>query len=241
MFLSRITPTFFAFFVLLFQLNAFAVDRPDASNYLQQIHSKLTLQHGVFSDEYPEQLMTARFLPEEAKVLELGGNIGRNTLVMASILKDPKNLVSLESDPDIVKLLESNRAMNHLDFHIENSALSNIPLIQNGWSTIPSQEVLPGYVRISTISLEDLQKKYNITFDTLVADCEGALYYILLKNQNVLKNINLVIMENDYTDIQHFEYVQRSLRRAGFHLVYNEAGGWAPCDPWFYQVWEKNH
>lgn len=49
---------------------------------MQKIHSKLNLILGNLLEEYPEQLMTAMYLKKNAKVLELGANIGRNTCVI---------------------------------------------------------------------------------------------------------------------------------------------------------------
>lgn len=211
----------------------------DPEKKLKEIHSTLTLIHGSFLEEYPEQLMSATFLPKEAKVLELGGNVGRNSCVIASILKDSKRLVVMESAPESAQLLQENRNINRLKFHIEVSALSRVPLIQNGWNTMPSKEVLPGYFRVNTISFDKLQSKYNIVFDTLVVDCEGALYYILRDDPGILKNIKLIITENDYTKLKHLRYVQALFRKYGFRLAYNQSGGWGSCYNEFYQVWRK--
>jgi hypothetical protein len=87
------------------------------------IHSKLKLNYGSLRDELPEQRMVVRYLTGNEKVLEIGGNIGRNSLVIASILTD-NNFVTLESDVDIAKQLTENRDLNNFKFYIENSALS---------------------------------------------------------------------------------------------------------------------
>ena len=47
-------------------------------------------------------------------------------------------------------------------------------LIQKGWDTIESDVLLDGYTNVNTITLDQLYSKYNIMFDTLVLDCEGA-------------------------------------------------------------------
>lgn len=211
----------------------------DPNEKLKKIHSKLNLIHGSLAEEYPEQLMTAMFLPEIAKVLELGGNVGRNSCVIASILRNEKNLVTLESNGESAKLLQENRDHNGLKFHIEAAALSKVPLIQSGWITIPSDIVLDGFFRVNTITFHELQKKYSIRFDTLVVDCEGALYYILRDEPEILKHIKLVIIENDFQDIRHLNYVQNQFKKNGLRLVYNEAGGWGPCQKFFYRVWKK--
>ena len=75
-------------------------------------------------EELAEQKMVVRYLSGQEKVLEIGGNIGRNSLVIASILENSNNLVTLESDVNISKALSQNRDLNNMKFHIESSALS---------------------------------------------------------------------------------------------------------------------
>jgi len=104
-------------------------------------------------------------------------------------------LVTLESNADIARQLIENRNLNNLNFHIENSALSSRKLIQRGWDTIPSDILQEGFQWVNTLTFNEIQTKYNITFDTLVLDCEGAFYYILLDTPEILDNVNLIIME----------------------------------------------
>lgn len=211
----------------------------DVNNKISILHSKLNLKHGSFRDELPEQKMAVRYLQGHEKVLEIGGNIGRNTLIIASILNDSKFLVSMESDQHIAQQLEENRALNNLNFHVENSALSKRKLIQKGWDTVPSDVLHNGYKWVNIISLDELKSKYNIQFDTLVLDCEGAFYYILMDMPEILENINLIIMENDYCNISHKEYIDDILTKNQFHLDYKEKGGWGPCYDNFFEVWKK--
>ncbi len=218
-------------------LEAVSIDQ--AKHKLETIHSKLHLVHGSLAEEYPEQLMAAMYVSKNAKVLELGGNVGRNSCVIASILKKSKNLVVVESSSESAKLLQENRDANKLQFHIEASAISKVPLVQSGWKTVPSKVDLPGHTRIKTISYAKLKKKYGIKFDTLVVDCEGALYNILVDDPKMLKNITTVIIENDFDDLQHMLYVQNLFKQNGLQCVYNEAGGFGPCYDYFYQVWKK--
>ncbi len=177
----------------------------DGITKLQRIHSKLELLHGSILDEYPEQLMTATFLPPDAKVLELGGNVGRNSCVIASILQDSRNLVTIEPGKIWADQIKENRDHNSLSFHVEAAAVSKTPLVQQGWVTIPSAEDLPGYHRVDTITFTELEEKYSIVFDTLIADCEGALYYILRDDPQILTNIKLVIVENDYSNNEQMQ------------------------------------
>jgi len=205
---------------------------------LQSIHNKYRLDFGSFQGELPEQKMAVKFLTGNEKVLEIGGNIGRNTIVIADILKTNK-FVTLESDSDIANKLKHNRDINNLSFIIEESALSKRKLIQKGWNTIPSNDLKPGYKNVNTITWQELNDTYNIIFDTLVLDCEGAFYYILQDMPEVLDNINLIIMENDYHNIEHKTYIDNVLKNTGFNVVYSEAGGWGCCYNNFFEVWKK--
>ena len=214
----------------------------DIDRRIKEIHSKLKINYGSFNEELPEQKMVFRYLTGNEKVLEIGGNIGRNSLLIASILQNSNNLVTLESDINIAKQLTENRDLNNFHFHIENSALSNRKLIQKGWDTIPSDTLLGGCTWVNTITLANLQNKYNINFDTLVLDCEGAFYYILLDMPEIINNINLIIMENDYWDITKKKYIDTVLIQNNFLKCYIEGGGWGPCANNFFEVWCKtNH
>ena len=206
---------------------------------LENIHSKLKIKYGSMKSEVPEQEMVVRYLKGHEKVLEIGGNIGRNSLVIASILEDTNNLLILESNVNISKQLTENRDLNNMKFHIESSALSKRKLIQNGIDTKPSETLKPRWCWVNTITLEQLKTKYNIKFDTLVLDCEGAFYYILMDMPEILDNINLIIMENDYTVLGQKIYIDNILKKNNFYVDYTERGGWGPCKYNFFEVWKK--
>ena len=91
---------------------------PNVKEKLENIHRNLKLDFGSFNDEFPEQMMSTRYLTGNEKVLEIGGNIGRNSLVIAYILnkKGNNNFVSLECDENIAKQLQHNKELNNLDF-----------------------------------------------------------------------------------------------------------------------------
>ena len=217
-------------------------DEPEVR--LKQIHSQLRIDNGNLTEEIDEQLMASKYLKGYENVLEIGGNIGRNSCVIAYILNrnNNSNLVVLESNPQYVPQLEHNRNINNLNFHIEGSALSKRKLIQpkDGWDTevTDKDEVPEGYVRVSTISWDKLTRKYPFKFDTLVLDCEGAFYYILLDMPEILDNVNLILKENDYRNLAHHEYVSSTLKQKGFKVVQTKKGpDDMPCGAFFWQVW----
>jgi hypothetical protein len=216
----------------------------DYEDKVRNIHSKIRLEFGSMHEEFPEQVMSVKYLKGNEKVLELGGNIGRNSMVIAYILKqqnNDNNFVSLECCQHDAKKLEYNRDLNDFKFYVESSALSSRKLIQKGWETLPSDEDIPGWSKINTITWRQLKDKYRIEFDTLVLDCEGAFYYILQDTPEILDNIKTIIMENDYFhEPQHKPWVQNMLKQKGFRLDYQQPLTSHPGLGYitdFYEVW----
>jgi len=209
---------------------------------VKKIQKNLKLEYGSFDEEFPEQKMAVKYLTGNEKVLEIGANIGRNSLIISYILNKNNNFnfVTLECDKNIANQLMHNRAINNLKFFIENAALSKRNLIQRGWDTMVSDIILDGYKKVNTITLDELNAKYKIEFDTLVLDCEGAFYYILMDMPEILNNIKLIIMENDYKKIEEKNYIDTILKNNGFYIDYNEAGGRGPCYNNFFQVWKRD-
>jgi FkbM family methyltransferase len=210
---------------------------------LSMIHRNTYFMYGKMYDELPEQIMASTFIRPENIVLELGANVGRNTIIISCLLNDSSQLVTLETDRLTCNNLENNKDINELHFTIENSALSNRFLIQreNSWDTEvrDTNEVPEGYNKVNTITFTELTQKHNKVFDTLVADCEGALYYIFQDFPNMLTDIQTIIMENDYHDPCHKMYVNDFLINNGFTCVYRKSGGWGPCYGCFFETWKK--
>jgi FkbM family methyltransferase len=209
------------------------------------LHSLLSLSHGSMRDEFPEQCMVMEFLTGKETVLEIGGNIGRNSLILSSILKSDQQLVVLECSTAISEQLQQNRSNNQLQFHIENAALSKTKLIQKGWRTIASNTVLDGYTEIKNITFAEIESKYNLQFDTLVLDCEGSFRPILHDFPEILTNIHTIVVENDYLTLREKEEVDAILQTSGFQCVYVKEGEEEAkylkmaCLSNFYEVWKK--
>lgn len=209
---------------------------------LNEFHCHAQIMYGDIKGEIIEQTMAIKFLNENAKVLEIGSNIGRNTIVIATILNNPKNLVTLESDPISAQQLTDNLKLNKIDTNVEACALSSTRLIQKGWDTIPlydGDSIPEDWKEVATITYEQLMNKYNINFDTIVADCEGALFYIIKDYPQILDNVNLMILENDYKDKDHKEFINNILKMRGFKCIFSHGGGWGPCANFFWETWKK--
>ena len=211
--------------------------QPREEERLAQIHARLSILHGNMHDEYQEQLMALKYIKPHHRVLEFGGNVGRNSLVIASILDDSSNLVTFECDPSTAKKLEENRDANRMRFHIETAALSNTRLQQKGWvsKTILNDTVESGWEEIATQTYTNFRSKPHAIepFDVLVVDCEGCIVPILEANREILDEVELVLIENDFV---WPEKLQEQFDDLGFKNIYSrdyfDRVG-------FYQTWRK--
>lgn len=216
----------------------------DYNHILLNIHNQITINYGSKTDEYPEQLMAVMYIKSTDCVLELGGNIGRNSCVISKILNNSDNLLVIETDPVNVVMLEENKNINSLNFKIERCAISKNPLIQQGWVSKPIiNNIIPvDWKIINNITWTDLKLKYNMNFNVLVADCEGALYYILKDEPIFLQGFKTIIIENDFIDIKHKEFVNEEFKKFNFKVVYSKPLINIlsfPCSNYFYEVWQN--
>ncbi len=213
---------------------------------LDSLHQWIGFGYGSMEEEREEQMMAIQFIEPKDKVLELGANYGRNSCLIGCLLEDDTQMVSLETCQKYIPILEYNRDINQLKFQIEPSGLSKKKLIQKRWITTPWElDNLPDseYFWVPTITWQELKQKYPIDFNVLVADCEGALYYILQDEPNFLKGFTKILVENDYIQMEQYEFVKDKMEKNGFKNVLNLSGGlsWHCCKDCFYQVWIKTH
>lgn len=208
---------------------------------LHELHEKVI--NVDMNAELPEQELIFKFIKRDAKVLELGGNVGRSTIVISKLLGNPENHVVLESDPDIAKELTKNKIANKCHFKVVNAALSETPIMQSGWlaqNIEPTHTPLPaGWKYVPTITYKELEAKHNIKFDTLVADCEGCLEKIFKSYPRILDNIHTIIVENDavFYNADMDTYIKSFIQKNGFRSV--ECKDLSPDKPCFYQVWVR--
>jgi FkbM family methyltransferase len=212
---------------------------------MDEIHRKLTFTGGSLNDELPEQLMSLQYINSSSTVLELGGNIGRNSCVISSILDDSSRLVVLETNEDDAKILAKNRDSNGFKFNIETCAISKNRMFQHGWNCVESEfQPGPEWKEVKTVPWEYITNKYDLKFDTLVADCEGGLFYILYQQEHFIDSFKTIIVENDYLDYNKKLYVDHIYTKHGFKKIYQKEGCIGGRPEWtipdFYAVWSLN-
>ena len=212
---------------------------------LENLQNSLILKHGDFFAEMTEQTMVYNYLDPNSVVLELGSNIGRNSLIISKKLNDSSRLVTLEMDPVFYKYCLENKILNNLNFNIENTALSYVPLYyqekahgDGGGYCVP-YKYNEDYKLVNTMTFEEIEQKYNLTFNAIVCDCEGGFYYVIKENPIVLKNIKTLIIENDFSSIEHKKYLDNILDQYSFKRIFVKKldFGDFPCKDFFWETW----
>jgi FkbM family methyltransferase len=168
----------------------------DERNNLLNSHS-LNVEHGT-------RYLVNKYINIDMKILELGSRYGTVSCVLDYLLKEPKNqLVCVEPDTKVIPCLNQNKLTNNCSFNIYHGTVSKEELyvVYNGcgWET-KTYKIPPSNLRsekIETITLENIQQLYNITFDCLIADCEGFLLEFLNENLSFLNQLKCVIYEED--------------------------------------------
>lgn len=166
--------------------------------------------------EYPEQCLSYTFIEPSACVLELGARYGSVSCIINKKLETKSNQVSVEPDSTVWDALERNILLNDCSVNIHKGFVSRKPLelLNYGYASISTP------IQTSTkdsLSVEQLQYKYGITFDTLVADCEGFLESFFDENPNLYSQLHTVIFEADYPNKCNYDKIRSTLKNNGFN------------------------
>jgi hypothetical protein len=183
--------------------------------------------------ENGSRVLIEEYVKPDMKVLEMGARYGSVSVCLDYILTDPKNqLVCVDPDISIKNCLEKNRQINNCTFNIFNGAVSkkDLYVVYNGCTWETKTYIDPpkhlNCIKSATLSIDELQKLYNISFDCLIADCEGFLLEFIKENPDFFDNLKCVIYEEDCTPNHpinsHFiDYneVEQFLIKKGFSLT----------------------
>ena len=234
-------------FITKADINEFEITKADLinfENWKNKIPNLLTLKEG----EYPEQVVAYKFIEPDMNVLELGANIGRNTQIIANIVKKGRLLAVEMNENNKVHLDEIAKFNNNTSVFI--GAISEKPLYFDGssWTASEHKNIVP----INTISISQAKEDY-FKWNVIVADCEGCIVE-LCNNPNFVENVKMIIIENDFKckkDRQNFE---EAMKRHNFQEKFTVSKGdliipGVPDQSWsdgdktqnaFISVWKKS-
>jgi FkbM family methyltransferase len=187
----------------------------------------------TFTIEKTEQEYANKYIDSNDVVLELGARYGSVSVVINKKLCDPTKQMVVEPDERVWKALTENRNRHNCKFHIiegfiskNKHTLTNLQDCLNGYAStaIPAEtSTIPSY------DLEELQKKHQMKFNVLVADCEGFLETFFEQYPFLYDQLRLIMFEADYPEKCDYAKIKLTLRSKGFR----------PLHEGYQQVWRR--
>ena len=172
--------------------------------------------------ERKEQILAETYIDASCCVLELGARYGSVSCITNKKLSNKTNHVVVEPDERVWEALEGNKMRNDCHFHIIRGFISKKHLgltDKDDWYGYGTRSIEDVSSNILCLTLEEVQQKYGLIFDTLIADCEGFLGNFFEENPWFYDQLRLIIFEKDYPKFCNYKIIQEQLRRRGFRQV----------------------
>ena len=186
---------------------------------IDRFGKKVDIQH----IEKTEQDLAEQYVLKNDVVLELGARYGSVSCVINSKLNNKKNQVVIEPDARVWNALEMNKINNNCEFNIVKGFLSkkkldltNLNVYLGGYGATFIEN---NNTKIPSYSLDEIQLKYNLNFNVLVADCEGFLEVFFDENPNFYDNLRLIIFEADYGEKCNYAKIEKKLLEKQFNNI----------------------
>jgi len=150
--------------------------------------------------EANSRLMAVKWIPKNATVLEVGARYGSVSCAISRILGESGKQVSMDADERVWEALELNRANLKCNFHIGKGLLGKHDgkIFQNRYGTLASTGSSFNGNAVATVphfTVDDLEKTYNLKFDTANFDCEGCFAPVLEAFPTLFEQLKLLIVE----------------------------------------------
>lgn len=169
--------------------------------------------------ELDEQILSDKYIEPDDVVLELGARYGTVSYAINNKLNIKTNHVAVEPDPTVWTVLEHNLNINKCGTNIVKGFISRekIGLNLQGYSGYASSFTKDNATFYpDCFTLEEIESKYNLKFNTLVADCEGGLEIFLDENKKLYKTLKLVMFEEDQPHKCDYNKIRKCLFDNGF-------------------------
>lgn len=191
-------------------------------------------EYGILIDttksEVEEQELAKTYIEENDIVLELGARYGTVSCIINTKLKNKRNQVVVEPDERVWDALEKNKKTNECDFHIIKGFLSKKKLSLtkiNSYDGYGTTSIENKNSKIQSHSLEEIEEKYNLKFNVLVADCEGFLETFFDENPLFYDSLRMIIFEADYPNKCNYFKIMSNLSSKGFkQILYGHQNVW---------------
>jgi glycosyl transferase, family 25 len=165
--------------------------------------------------ETPEQYLANTYINPNSTVLELGARYGTVSCIINNKLVDRNKQVSVEPDETVWVALDDNIRRNKCSINVHRGFVSNKPksLIHMGYA---SRTIDSADKNTNSLSVEQIQEKYTLKFDTLVADCEGFLETFFEEHPFMYSQLHTVIFEADFPNKCNYDKIRAILKINGF-------------------------
>ncbi len=163
----------------------------------------------------------ARYMPKEAKILEIGAGFGTISILINSILTNKKNHIVVEPNEKMWEALRKNKEITNSNFHIFEGALSSSDVILCN----PLEAVERAIFRIGIsqaphiprFTYQEIIEKYEFEPDTLVMDCEGAFIEIFRDFPEILDHVTQIFIHWDAKYLPNDRMYRRLIIQKGFY------------------------
>ena len=169
--------------------------------------------------ERKEQILAEKYITPDSVVLELGARYGTVSCVINKMLSNKKNQVSVEPDERVWDALEDNMKRNDCNFHIIKGFISNKKLALTNvddWRGYGAKSTEDTSSKIPSFTIKEIERKYRLRFNTLVADCEGFLCTFFEENPTFYDQLDLIIFEKDNPTMCSYTGIKNKLKERGF-------------------------
>ncbi|WP_299213011.1 FkbM family methyltransferase [uncultured Aquimarina sp.] len=188
--------------------------------------------------ETEEAEYLSKYLSPDATVIELGGCLGFVSCLTNKILNDKARHLVLEANPNLIPWIQKNKEENGCFFSIENVVITKekeIPFYIHDLIVGGSLKRKTGnQVNIPGTTFDSLQKKYALTFDTLIMDIEGGELELFRNHKEEIAKFKMIFFEvHPFAGILTNEEAQECegiLSQLDFRLIKRDG---------HFQVWEK--
>ena len=140
-------------------------------------------------------------------VLEVGARYGTTTCAVARYQGNSGNLIAVEADPSVWRVLQYNLATHSCKAHlvlgvmgekdlvlVDENQLINMPL---GYAKVTSEDENAKGTHVAHFSWDDIETQTGLKINTVIFDCEGCMFPILKAYKHKFSQIQKVIIEND--------------------------------------------
>lgn len=153
-------------------------------------------------NELKEQILCKYFIEPIDVVLELGARYGTVSCIINKKLNNKNNQVSVEPDVTIISALEKNIKNNNCSVNLIKGAISKekLQIKNNSYGTrtfLSKDNSEETYKDVEIYDLYEIQKKYKLKFNVLVADCEGCLENFFKNYPDFINQLDKLILEID--------------------------------------------